>query len=176
VRWTKGTTSVSLPITVAGGDADDLATTTVSIKGLASGATITDNLDGKTFSASTVTLTAAEVNSGLTLHPGRLASGTLTSMEFARLIEQPVDFACHDEIVFVQPLDLLCHERHRRVTPAETDVRVMVLALGQLADSVYESQRFPKIGKSEGPLDLMAICAQLPVRRLRLITLRLVGT
>ena len=78
VKWTKGTTSVSLPISVAGGDADDLATTTVTIKGLANGATITDTLDGKSFSASTVTLTAAEVNSGLTLHPGSLTSGTLT--------------------------------------------------------------------------------------------------
>jgi hypothetical protein len=78
VKWTKGTTSVSLPISVAGGDADDLATTTVTIKGLANGATITDTLDGKSFSASTVTLTAAEVNSGLTLHPGKLTSGTLT--------------------------------------------------------------------------------------------------
>jgi ELWxxDGT repeat protein len=78
VKWTKGTTSVSLPVSVAGGDADDLATTTVTIKGLANGATITDALDGKTFSASTVTLTAAEVNSGLTLHPGKLLSGTLT--------------------------------------------------------------------------------------------------
>jgi hypothetical protein len=77
VKWTKGTTSVSLPISVTGGDADDLATTTVTIKGLASGATITDNLDGKTFNASTVTLTAAEVDSGLTLHPGRLTSGKL---------------------------------------------------------------------------------------------------
>jgi hypothetical protein len=78
VKWTKGTTSVSLPISVVGGDADDLATTTVTIKGLASGATITDTLDGKTFRSSTVTLTAAEVNSGLTLHPGKLTSGTLT--------------------------------------------------------------------------------------------------
>jgi ELWxxDGT repeat protein len=78
VKWTKGTTSIALPISVAGGDADDLATTTVTIKGLANGATITDNLDGKVFSASAVTLTAAEVNSGLTFHPGRLTSGTLT--------------------------------------------------------------------------------------------------
>jgi ELWxxDGT repeat protein len=78
VTWTQGTASVSLPISVSGGDADDLATTTVTIKGLASGATITDALDGKSFSSSTVTLTAAEVNSGLTLHPGKLTSGTLT--------------------------------------------------------------------------------------------------
>jgi hypothetical protein len=63
---------------VAGGDADDLATTTVMIKGLANGATITDNLDSKIFSSSVVTLTAAEVNSGLTFHLGKLTSGTLT--------------------------------------------------------------------------------------------------
>jgi hypothetical protein len=67
-----------LPIGVANGDADDLATTTVTIKGLKNSATITDNLDGTVFSSSTVTLTAAEVNSGLTFHPGRLTSGTLT--------------------------------------------------------------------------------------------------
>jgi hypothetical protein len=75
---TKGTTSVSLPVSVAGGDADDLATTIVTIKGLSSGATITDNLDSKIFSGSAGTLTEAEVNSSLTLHPGRLISGKLT--------------------------------------------------------------------------------------------------
>jgi ELWxxDGT repeat protein len=77
--WTKGAASVALPLSVAGGDADDLATTTVTIKGLRNSATITDNLDSTVFSSSTVTLTAAEVNSGLTFHPGRLTSGTLTA-------------------------------------------------------------------------------------------------
>jgi hypothetical protein len=78
VTWTKGAASVPLPIGVAGGDTVDLATTTVTIKGLRNSATITDNLDSTVFSSSTVTITAAEVNSGLTLHPGRLTSGTLT--------------------------------------------------------------------------------------------------
>jgi hypothetical protein len=78
VKWTAGTTSVPLAISVAGGDADDLATTTVTIKGLKSGATITDNLNSTVFSSSTVILTAAEVNSGLTFHPGKLTSGSLT--------------------------------------------------------------------------------------------------
>jgi ELWxxDGT repeat protein len=77
LTWTKGAASVPLPISVAGGDADDLATATVTIKGLRNSATITDNLDSTVFSSSTVTLTAAEVNSGLTFHPGRLTSGTL---------------------------------------------------------------------------------------------------
>lgn len=78
VKWTKGTASVPLSVSVAGGDADDLATTTVTIKALANGATITDNLDSTIFSRSSVTLTAAEVNSGLTFHSGRLTTGTLT--------------------------------------------------------------------------------------------------
>jgi len=57
--------SVALPVNVTGFDADD--TVTVAIGGLASYETITDTLDKKTFSGSTVTLTAAEVNSGLSL-------------------------------------------------------------------------------------------------------------
>ncbi|EKS28269.1 beta strand repeat-containing protein [Afipia felis] len=57
--------SVALPVNVTGFDADD--TVTVAIGGLASYETITDTLDKKTFSGSSVTLTAAEVNSGLSL-------------------------------------------------------------------------------------------------------------
>jgi hypothetical protein len=57
--------SAALPISVAGFDADD--TVTVTIGGLTSYETITDTLDKKTFSGSSVTLTAAEVNSGLSL-------------------------------------------------------------------------------------------------------------
>lgn len=57
--------SVALPVSVTGFDADD--TVTVTIGGLASYETITDTLDKKTFSGSSVTLTAAEVSSGLSL-------------------------------------------------------------------------------------------------------------
>ncbi|RTL76441.1 MAG: phosphoesterase [Bradyrhizobiaceae bacterium] len=57
--------SATLPISVAGFDADD--TVTVAIGGLTSYETITDTLDKQTFSGSSVTLTAAEVNSGLSL-------------------------------------------------------------------------------------------------------------
>jgi hypothetical protein len=57
--------SVALPISVAAVDSDD--TVTVTISGLRRYETITDNLDHKIFSGSSVTLTAAEVNSGLTL-------------------------------------------------------------------------------------------------------------
>jgi Polysaccharide lyase len=51
----------------------------VHIAGLAKYETITDNLDHKTFSGSSVTLTAAEVNSGLTLHSSYGGHGSPTS-------------------------------------------------------------------------------------------------
>jgi hypothetical protein len=58
--------SVALPISVTGGDADD--TVSVTVAGLPSFETITDALDNRRFSGASVTLTAAEVGSGLTLH------------------------------------------------------------------------------------------------------------
>jgi hypothetical protein len=65
--------SVPLPISVARFDSDDKVS--VSIAGLPAFETITDSLDNKSFSGSSVTLTAAEVNSGLTLHSGYGGSG-----------------------------------------------------------------------------------------------------
>jgi hypothetical protein len=58
--------SVALPISVAAFDSDDKVS--VTIAGLPAFETITDALDKKTFSGASATLTAAEVNSGLTLH------------------------------------------------------------------------------------------------------------
>jgi hypothetical protein len=52
---------------------------TVHIGGLPSYETITDNLDHKTFSGSSVTLTAAEVDSGLTLSSHYVGSGSPTA-------------------------------------------------------------------------------------------------
>jgi hypothetical protein len=52
---------------------------TVNIKGLPSYETITDKLDGKSFSGSNVTLTAAQVNSGLTLNSSYEGNGHPTS-------------------------------------------------------------------------------------------------
>ncbi len=46
----------------------DMSSTSVKITGLSSYETITDNFDHKTFQGSSVTLTAEEVDSGLTLH------------------------------------------------------------------------------------------------------------
>src|SRR5262249_18734755 len=60
--------SVSLPISVTAVDSDD--TISVKISGLMKYESVTDNLDGITFTPrhGSVTLTAAEVNSGLTLN------------------------------------------------------------------------------------------------------------
>ncbi|WP_284310690.1 alkaline phosphatase family protein, partial [Labrys miyagiensis] len=58
--------SVSLGVQVTPFDADD--TVSVTINGLTSYETITDSFDQSTFSGSSVTLSAAEVDSGLTLH------------------------------------------------------------------------------------------------------------
>jgi PKD repeat protein len=58
--------SVTLPISVTGFDADDRVAVTVA--GLPAFETITDAIDGRIFAGASVTLTAAEVNSGLTLH------------------------------------------------------------------------------------------------------------
>jgi hypothetical protein len=58
--------SIPLGIQVTSVDADDVVS--VSISGLTSYETITDNLDQLVFSGNSVTLSAAEVNSGLTLH------------------------------------------------------------------------------------------------------------
>ena len=65
--------SVPLGVQVTPADADD--TVSVTISGLTSYETITDNLDQSIFSGSSVTLSAAEVNSGLTLHSSYAGTG-----------------------------------------------------------------------------------------------------
>ena len=57
--------SIALPITVSSSSSAHPAT--VTIAGLASYETLTDTLDHKVFTGDTVTLSAAEVNSGLSL-------------------------------------------------------------------------------------------------------------
>jgi hypothetical protein len=64
---------VDLGIDVSTTDKND--TVTVNIKGLARYETITDNLDGHTFRGNNITLTAAQVESGLTLQSNYRGSG-----------------------------------------------------------------------------------------------------
>ena len=58
--------SVALPISISPFDSDD--TVSMTVTGLTNYETVTDNLDQLTFSGSSVTLSAAQVNSGLILH------------------------------------------------------------------------------------------------------------
>jgi beta-glucanase (GH16 family) len=58
--------TVDLGLSVKSSDPNDVVS--VNIKGLPRYETITDNLDHRTFSGKDITLTAAEVDSGLTLH------------------------------------------------------------------------------------------------------------
>jgi hypothetical protein len=58
--------TVGLGLNVKSSDTNDAVS--VEIKGLPRYETITDNLDGRTFRGNDITLTAAEVDSGLTLH------------------------------------------------------------------------------------------------------------
>ena len=65
--------SVALPISVTPSSGHHAAS--VTITGLASYETVTDALDGKTFTGNSITLTAAEVNSGLTLSSAYAGTG-----------------------------------------------------------------------------------------------------
>ena|GEM_PF-2743437 len=71
---TKGGGAVGLGVNVSATDPSDAVT--VNIRGLPRYETITDNLDGRTFSGRNVTLTEAEVDSGLTLHSYYHGTGT----------------------------------------------------------------------------------------------------
>jgi regulation of enolase protein 1 (concanavalin A-like superfamily) len=88
--------SIPLPITVGTSDSDD--TVTVTIAGLTSYETVTDTLDHKVFSGSSITLTAAEVNSGLTLassytgtdHPVNILNVTSNITTSGEAVTSPV--------------------------------------------------------------------------------------
>jgi beta-glucanase (GH16 family) len=65
--------SIDLGLGVKTSDPND--TVTVNIKGLPRYETITSNIDGKTFRGNNITLTAAQVEGGLTLHSNYKGSG-----------------------------------------------------------------------------------------------------
>ncbi|WP_249164189.1 heparin lyase I family protein [Bradyrhizobium jicamae] len=71
---TKGGGTVGLGTNVSTNDPNGVVT--VNIKGLPKYETITDQLDGRTFSGKSITLTEAEVDSGLTLQSNYHGNGT----------------------------------------------------------------------------------------------------
>src|SRR5262249_33526152 len=78
----------------------------------------------------------------------------------------PVDLGRHHKIILVEPLDLLRPERHGREPPAEADIRVMPLGLGELANPLHKSQRLPEIPEAETALEASRLIEQLPFRGL----------
>ena len=104
--------SVPLGVQVTPVDADDVVSVTIS--GLTSYETITNNLDQSIFSGSSVTVSAAEVNSGLTLHSSyagsdhpvnnlTLAASNTTSGEAASSAAQTIVVTDPPAIVSSQP-------------------------------------------------------------------------
>jgi beta-glucanase (GH16 family) len=80
---------VDLGVKVTTTDANDLVTVTVT--GLPKYETITDKLDGKTFSGKNITLTAAQVDSGLTLQSNyRGAAHPVATLTLTATAKDPV--------------------------------------------------------------------------------------
>ena len=84
---------------------------------------------------------------------------------------QTVELRRHDEVVLVQTFDLLGLQRDRGIAPAEGDVGMMALGLGELARPLDEAERLAEVLEPVGALDLPAIVEQIPVRRLRQVAL-----
>lgn len=59
----------------------------------------------------------------------------------------------HDEVVLVQAFDLLGLEGHRRVAPAEADIRVMPLGFCEFSNFVHEREGLCEVLERIGPLD-----------------------
>ena len=47
-----------------------------------------------------------------------------------------IELGGYDEVVLVQAFDLLGLQRHGRVAPAEADIRMMALRLGQIGNTL----------------------------------------
>src|SRR5579883_655102 len=79
---------------------------------------------------------------------------------------ETIRFCRHDEVVLMEALDLLRLPGDGGVSPAETDVGVMLLRIGKVAHSPDEVERLLEILEAEAPLDATAVIDQRPARRL----------
>ena len=75
----------------------------------------------------------------------------------------------------MQALDLVGVQRDRGVAPAEGDVGVMALVLGEPADPVDEAERLAKILELVGALDPLALVEQRPAQYMLQQTLGRLG-
>ena len=84
-----------------------------------------------------------------------------------------IQFCCHDEVVLVQALYFLRLQRDRRVSPPETNLRMMAFSFRQLANTFYKSEGLRKILELERPLNASILIEYRPFGRIAMILLHL---
>src|SRR3954467_8436298 len=72
----------------------------------------------------------------------------------------------HDEVVLVKTFDLLGLEGHRRIAPAEADIRVMPLGFCEIGGFVHEREGLRKVLEPIGPLNPVRVIVDRPLRHL----------
>ena len=124
--------SVPLGVQVTPGDANNGVS--VTIGGLTSYETITDNRDKSVFSGGSVTVSAAEVNSGLTLNSSYAGSGhPVANLTFTASNSTPGDRSAPTSA----PQTIVIHRSPDRISPAAI---VAITRRSQLARPVYGGQ------------------------------------
>lgn len=66
-----------------------------------------------------------------------------------------VDFGCQDEIALRQTVDLVRPSRDLDCSPSQENIWVVTLRFRKLTYPVYELEGCAKVGKLEGPRDVM---------------------
>jgi hypothetical protein len=137
--------SVPLSINVAGFDPDD--SVRVTIAGLPSFETITDAVDTRIFAGSSVVLSAAEVNSGLTLHSSYTGSGQpVDTLTVTAANSEPGQFATS------LPQTITVTDPPVSTTPGGLPGRIDVIGSGPLSDNPDFGGGADSIGRSVGLL------------------------
>jgi hypothetical protein len=92
-------------------------------------------------------------------------SGTATLLLRAKweVFSHVIQLRGHDEVILVQPFDLLGLEGHRRVAPAEADIRVMPLSFCEFSHLPDKGERFGKILERIRPLDPPSLILDCPM-------------
>jgi GxxExxY protein len=77
---------------------------------------------------------------------------------------KPINLRTQDEVALGEPRDLVRVVGHLHAAPAETDVGVMALFFGDIADAIDERQRALEIGEQKRLLDVMLL-HDAPIRQ-----------
>src|SRR5215469_94329 len=74
-----------------------------------------------------------------------------------------IELRRHDKVVLVQTFDLFRPQRDGGEPPAETDVRVVTLGLGQCRGALDKGEGLAEVLEAVGPLDSRRVVDQHPV-------------